>query len=115
MWSESRSASSDWSTCTIGAIFAATATGSLITLGSATIVVCGTDTASTLPVRSKMFPRSAGMDTVRTRWPTPSDERCDRSRACRSKSLTPMAANASTVTSTMPSTRVRIGGRVRAG
>ena len=34
--------------------------GSLITRGSATIVVCGTDTASTLPVRSKMLPRSPG-------------------------------------------------------
>ena len=44
-----------------------------------------------------MLPRSAGMVTVRTRWPSPSDARCERSRACRSNSRTPMAANASTV------------------
>ena len=99
-----RASSSAWSTWRIGASFAAYTSGSLITRGSATIVVCGTETARYLPVRSKMLPRSAGMATVRTRWPSPSDDRCERSRACRSKRRTPMAVNASTVTSTMPST-----------
>ena len=92
-----------------------TPTGSLMTRGSATIVVCGTETASTLPERSKMLPRSAGMVTVRTRWPTPSDVRWVRSRACRSKSRTPMAANASTITSRMPMRRSRMGGSGRVG
>ena len=58
-----------------------------------------------VPLRSKMLPRSAGMVTVRTRCPSPSDERWERSRACRSKRRTPMAPNARTVTSTIPSTR----------
>ena len=46
LWSERRASSSAWSTCTIGASFAAYTSGSLITRGSATIVVCGTETAS---------------------------------------------------------------------
>ena len=45
--------------------------------GSALIVVCGTDTARTLPVRSKMLPRSAGTSRC---------ARADRARAMRGAS-----------------------------
>ena len=72
--STSRASSSAWSTCTIGASFAAYADRVLDHRGSATIVVCGTETARSSPLRSKMLPRSAGMATVRTRCPTPSDD-----------------------------------------
>ena len=100
---------------TIKAPSFAAADGSLMTRGSATIVVCGTETASTLPLRSKMLPRSAGTATVRTRCPTPSDVRCERSRAWRSNRRTPMAANASTITSRIVTRRSRTGGSGRAG
>src|SRR5215207_1327135 len=115
LWFDRRATRSASSTCTIGASLAAYAIGSLMTRGSATIVVCGTDTASSVPLRSKMLPRSAGMETVRTRCPTPSDARCERSRACRSKRRRPTPANASTVTRTMPSIRARMGGSGRTG
>src|SRR3954454_12820799 len=86
-----------------------------MTRGSATIVVCGTDTASTLPVRSKMLPRSAGMATVRTRCPRPSETRWERSRAWRAKRRTPTAGKASTCTRRMTMSRTGIGGSGRAG
>ena len=51
-----------------GAIRLATPTGSLISIGFAAMSSAGSETASSIPCRSVIVPRGAGMVTVATCW-----------------------------------------------